>query len=70
MAEHPLWIVSGKPRQVRGFLLLSTQGRASQQQLAADVCFGSGAGISRLLSNVRFTPQSGHIRLCPLSANA
>ena len=47
------------------------RGRASQQKRPAHVRFGSGADITRLLSNVRFTLQSGQSAdtlVCPLSA--
>jgi hypothetical protein len=45
--------------------------RASQQKRPAHVRYGSGADITRLLSNVRFTPVSGQsadILPCPLCA--
>src|SRR6516164_3046762 len=42
-------------------------------QRTAGPYIGSGADITRLLSNVRFTPQSGQsadMLVCPLSANS
>ena len=47
--------------------------RASQQNRAAHVRFGSKADITRRLGHVRFTPESRHhsdIAGCPLSANS
>jgi hypothetical protein len=44
---------------------------ASQQIAASHVCFGSKADIEVSLSNVRFTPKSGHrnsVAGCPLCA--
>src|SRR5262249_28550254 len=40
---------------------IAGQGCASHQKRSLNVRFGSGADIARLLSNVRFTPQSGQI---------